>query len=254
MKTSFYFVLLFVICFVLLLFRIEFITHNAVIGVSVLVLTFYWIINCNMSSQVSLLYENKLRRINQLTENNHSSNTQKKAKYSRIIRILIITYFALSVSALAWILYRLQIRANDWWIQTDWIGFVIYSLFTCKIVLWQIWLSKGLNHTEKSSATDENHITEYRNHVISSLPKQFKLYQMLNLSFSILSILLGIISVGVSIDLFIGPAVWYELQCVGLACIFYIYGSLSTYFGAKDLISCIHIKSTILQLNTTQTA
>lgn len=254
MKTSFYFVLWFVICFILLLFRIEFITNNAVIGVSVLVLIFYWIINCNKSSQESLLYEKKLRRITHLEENNHSSNAQKKAKYSRIIHLLIITYFTLSVPALAWILYRIQIRANDWWIRTDWIGFMIYFLFTCKIVFRLIGFSKGLNHTEKSSVTDENHITEYRNHVISSIPNQFKLYQMLNLSFSILSILLGIISIGVSIYLFIGPAVWYELQCVGLACISYIYGSLSTYFGAKDLISCIHIKSTILQLNTTQTA
>lgn len=254
MKTSFYFVLWFVICFILLLFRIEFITNNAVIGVSVLVLIFYWIINCNKSSQESLLYEKKLRRINHLAENNHSSNAQKKAKYSRIIRLLIITYFTLSVPALACILYRIQIRANDWWMRTDWIGFMIYFLFTCKIVFRLIRFSKGLNHTEKSSVTDENHITEYRNHVITSIPKQVRLFQRLNLSFATLSILLGIIVVGVSIYLFTRPAVRLELQCIGLACIAYIYGSLATYFGVKDLISCIQIKSYVIQLNITQTA
>ena len=244
MKTSFYFVLWILIYFVLLPCRVEFITHNAVIGVSIIVLVIYWLISCNGSSQESLLYERKLQRAKKIEENGHISNSYKSI-IVRILCIFIIVIYIFSVTALAWILNRIHTRDNDWWIQTDWIGFFIYALFTFRIFFKQIALSEFLIHSENSSKTDESHITEYRNHVMASRPKLFKLYQALNLLSSLLATIFGIIFVGVSCYFFFGPAVTYEEKCVGLACIFYMYGSLAAFFGVKDFISVIHSESNL---------
>lgn len=249
MKTSFYFVLWSFIIFISMLIYTQVIPIPLLIPVPiavfisridfeiacVIVLGLYWIINRRLSSKEYLLYETKLRRKENFERRLENTNSTSNSRILRLyfINAIIIAYFSVSAICISWIIY--QIHVTDWWGCIDWIGLIIYVIFTYFIIIKCIENINSQRHPNIISKSEYNH-QERKKYVDFSKPRMFKSYQLLNTIFAIISTFSGIVIFSSGLYLFLTEN---EYQAIGLACIFYLYGSLATYFGVKDLVTTI---------------
>lgn len=163
--------------------------------------------------------------------------TNARTSLSCLFNTLIIAYFIISIILIAWTLYKAQVM-NYWWGQIDWIGLVIFVLFSYRIIIQHtdnLDSNRSANSTllvEKLNPIDETYLRDLIDFVKRHKPQ--KIYLQLNLVFSIFSILLGCTLGMAAIYLFLAHD---EDRAIGIACIFYLYGSLATYYGIKDLIT-----------------
>lgn len=251
MKTSFYFVIWAVILFIFLQFIMPWnITRYEFEITCFIVFCIYWILNHLPSSQNRFLYEKKLRRAKIIERKETGGETNSKISIFHLFNALIITFFIISTIFIAWTLCHIQV--SDWWGLVDWIGLVIFVFFSYKIIIRHI--DKLYEHRYVNSMFSEVHIKpidnvhnrEFIDHVKSSEPRNFKLYQQANIVFAVVSILLGCAIGFAAIYLFLTHN---ENRAVGVASILYLYGSLAAYYGVKDLISSVQslrIEQTIL--------
>lgn len=246
MKTSFYFVLWTILQFIFLQIDSAFINYYISWNIaryqfeitSAIAFCIYWIISHGCFSQNFFLYEKKLLRAKKLEHQGETIVNNDKMWLPYIFNVMVIAYFTMSSIFIAWTLYHAHVVS--WWGRIDWIGLVIYVLFSCRIIFQHINRMNSLKYkdsippVEKLTATDKVHIMDFIDHVKSSMPRNFKLTQKLNIMFSILSLLLGG-AIGVAaIYLF---STHNENRVIGVASIFYLYGSLVIYYGVKDLYS-----------------
>ena len=243
MKTSFYFVLWIVLQYIFLQIDNCFVPvfiERAYFEIDiVIVLILYWIINHTSSSQQYCLYEAKLRRIKNFghehIRNNFRSKRSMRLSYS--LNTLVIAGFCFSVIFIAWTLYHVHV--SDWWGRIDWIGLIIYLFFTCWIVSKSIDNIYNLRHSYLPNSIDSSQKEEYINQVYNHTPQKFIFYQRLNIISSIISFILGVIIFSAAIYLFLTHC---EKRAIGVACIFYIYGSLAIFYGLTDFVSVIQNK------------
>lgn len=248
MKTSFFFVLWIILQFIFLQIDSAFINYYISWNIAryqfeitcAIVFCIYWILSHGCFSQNLFLYEKKLLRAEKLERHEETIGHNDKMWWSYIFNVMVIAYFTMSSIFIAWTLY--QAHVASWWGRIVWVGFVIYVLFSCRIILQYINRIDSLKYkesmppVEKLTAADEVHIRDFIDHVKSSIPRNFKLTQKLNIVFSILSLLLGG-AIGVAaIYLF---STHNGNRVIGVASIFYLYGSLAIYYGIKDLYSSI---------------
>lgn len=245
MKISFYLVIWIIIQFIFVQIDRSYITHCIPLDIvkydfeitCVVVLCIYWIINHRAPCQIIFLYERKLRRVKIMNRKETDVETNERTILSCLFNTLIIAYFIISTILIAWTLYNAQVM-NCWWGQIDWIGLIIFVLFSYRIIIQHIDnldSKRSANSTlfvEKLNPIDETYIRDLIDFVKWHKPR--KIYLQLNLVFSIFSILLGCTIGMAAIYLYLAHD---ENRAIGIACIFYLYGSLTTYYGIKDLIT-----------------
>ena len=240
MKTSFYLVLWIILEFIFLhienYFVPVFISRVFFEIDIVIVLILYWIFNNSSSSQQYCLYETKLRRLknfgHEKLHNNFRSKRSIRLSYS--LNILLIIFYCFSAIFIAWTLYH--VNASDWWGHIDWIGLIVYLFFTCRIVSKSIGNINFLRQSYQTHTIDASNLEEYKIQLSNHVPKKFIFYQRINIVSSIISIIFGIIIFSSAIYLFLTHC---EQRAIGIACIFYIYGSLAIFYGLTDLATVI---------------
>lgn len=239
MKTSFYLVIWIIICICLLLCNTnEFVRENIAIISTIIVLGLLWVINTRLSSQLYLLHERKLLRVRSLSYNidNISKTNERVPNLSSFIRYGRVIFFVISLIFIGYNLVYYRVL-DYWWGLTDWFGFIIFTIFSLQIIFKTPFRRDDIS---ESNIINETHVIEYKKHVISSIPKCFLFYKKLNIFFSILATLLGILIGVCAIYLFvIHKETRLVTPTIGLACAFYIYGTLATYFGIKDFLSIL---------------
>ena len=251
MKTSFYLALWLILQFISLQIDSYFINlyvARAFIEIDVvIVLILYWIINHTSSSQQYCWYETKLRGLKNSGQEQQGNNVHSKnsLRLSYFFNTLVITAFCISAIFIAWTLYH--VRVSDWWGRVDWICLIIYVIFTCRIVSKSIDNIYNLRKSYLPHTIDSSHKEEYINRVSNHIPQKFVFYQSLNMVSSIISFILGVIIFSAAIYLFLTH---FEKRAIGVACIFYMYGSLATYFGIKDIIATTQNFKTYKSLST----
>ena len=242
MKTSFYFVLWIILQYIFLQIDNYFVPYFVSVYIErayfeidiVIVLILYWIINHTSSSQQYCWYETELRRLNNFghehIRNKFRSQSSKRLSYS--LNTLVIVGFCFSIIFIAWTLYHAHV--SDLWGRIDWICVIIFLFFTCRIVSKSIDNIYDLRHSYLPNSIDSSQKEEYINQVYNHTHQKFIFYQRLNIVSSIISFILGVIIFSAAIYLFLTHC---EKRAIGVACIFYIYGSLATFFGIKDFVT-----------------
>lgn len=235
MKTSFYLALWAIIILLSrLIIPYEYIPNVEITYITTIIIVtcLYWIINHTRSAQEYFLYETKLQRIRTFESipNIYESNTKRLSFY--FLWYLTIVYFGISVIAITWTLFCLNVK--DWWIRIDWLGLITFFVFATLIIIRGVRVINNRKSSNHIVLPDVKHQEEYINHVKSTMSKNFYRFNLLNMIFGIFSIILGLLVLSSAVYLFVTHE---ENRAIGLACIFYLYGSLATYFGIKDIIT-----------------
>lgn len=238
MKTSFYFVLWIIVCMCLLCSTNEFVHENTAFISTIIVFCLYWVISTRASSQSYLLYERKLLRVRSLNNSidNISNTNERGLNLSSLFCYGVVLFFVISLIFIGYNLVHYSVL-DYWWGQTDWFCFIIFAIFSLKISLD---MPFRRDNFFEPNTIDETHFLEYKKHVTHSIPKKFRFYKKVNTIFSISATILGVLIGCCAIYFFLtNREIRLETQEIGIACTFYIYGSLAAYYGIKDIISCI---------------
>lgn len=252
MKTSFYFVVWILIYPLLGLLHNSFIDQNAFIVALFAVWGLSWLLNRIMPKTIE--YQQASVSIPVL-EDVYTGNIGRFRK--RIIRRAIvesITSFYLLITTLVILLNIVDSRADDW------IALMIFAMFTISTISESIKLLKGYsllkaNPTKegceqtfsKIYSIDFSIYAEERERrtfedMFPPRPKHFKAFQVFSMFVSGICIVLGLVYI------VLGLLVMFGNDSVGtgaIAGMYFLYGSLATYFGIKDLISYVQNKARI---------
>lgn len=237
MKTSFYFVLwTIIIVLVRITLPYEYlpsveVTFNMT---CIFVICLYWVINHMLSIQMCNLYETKLQRVKSFKTGSNIPESRLKQLTFSALSYFTVAYFIISVMAITWTIYRINVK--DWWIRLDWLGLIIFIAFSVIIINRTIRMENSRKSPNQPELPDSKHQIEYTNHVKSSEPEIFRSYNLLSIISAIFSISFGLFTLCSSVYLFFTHI---QKNAIGLACIFYLYGSLAAYYGIKDLISSL---------------
>ena len=181
MKTSFYFVLWTIIIFLVritlpyeYLPSVE-VTFNMT---CIFVICLYWVINHMLSIQKCNLYETKLQRVKNFKTGSNIPESRIKQLTFSTINCFTVVYFVISVMAITWTICRINVK--DWWIRLDWLGLIIFIAFSVIIINRTIRMENSRKSPNQPELPDTIHQIEYTNHVKSSKPEKFRLYNILN--------------------------------------------------------------------------
>lgn len=76
--------------------------------------------------------------------------------------------------------------------------------------------------------------------MIPPKPKYFKVFKIFSFIIAAIALLLGLLNIIFSVRVMLSQA---SIETGAVAGMYFLYGSLAAYFGAKDLVSCINTKS-----------
>lgn len=252
MKTSFYFVVWILIYPLLGLFHNSFINQNAFIVALLAVWGLSWLLNRTMPK--TFTYEGATQTA-PLLEDIYTGNIERFRKHvTRQAIIESICSFYLLITTLV-ILLSIADSVSD-----DWLALIIFAMFTFSAISQSIKLVKAYsclkkNPTEKecerilseiyhidySVYADEREKVTY-NDMLPPRPAHFRAFQIFSMVVSGICVVLGLVYV------VLGLLVMFGNDSVGASAIagmYFLYGSLATYFGIKDLIPSIKNKAII---------
>lgn len=245
MKTSFYFVLWILIYPILGLFNNSFINNNAFVVALGFVWGLSWLLNRIMPN--TLTYERALN-IAPVLEDVYTGNVtsfNKRLSKEATIETVTAIYFIVSTIVIALAIFKAGVN--------DWIALIIFGFFTFGTVSRSVKLIKAktelkrnpdreqcMEIAEKTYELDYASYYEARNsadynHIMPEKPKYFKVFQICSTIISAICTLLGAAYIILGIILFLGQSI--EVQTI--AGMYFLYGTLATYFGIKDFLSCI---------------
>lgn len=261
MKTSFYFVLWILIYPILGLFDNNFIDNNAFIVALAIVWGLSWLFNRIMPD--TLTYE-RASHIAPILEDVYTGNVPAFMKrLSRESKVEIVTaiYFTVTTIVIALAIFKAG--------ENDWIALAIFGFFTYGVISRSISLNRA-NAGLKSNPTpeqcmeiaDETYKLDYASYydvrngvsyadMLPQKPKHFKVFKVFSIVISAIASLLGLLYIILGILIMLSQS---SLEAGAVAGMYFLYGSLATYFGVKDFDSCIHIKSNTTSIGKEQTA
>ncbi|MCM1292364.1 MAG: hypothetical protein NC111_02975 [Bacteroides sp.] len=247
MKTSFYFVLWILIYPLLDLFNSPTISNNAFFFAIVFVFGLSWLLNRAMPK--TLLYE-RVSQAAPIMEDVYTGNVQasiKRLKSETQIETFTAIYFIVSTVVIGYAVFSAGLN--------DWIALIVFGLFTYGAVSRSIELSKALS-TVKANPTpqqcaetieDVYHINyaayyeERQNHnyeeILPPQPRHFKIFRITSIIIAGICILLGLFNIVLAAVIMIRSASFVGGAFAGM---YFLYGSLATYFGIKDFLSILH--------------
>ena len=247
MKTSFYFVLWIIIYPLLGLLDNPWINQNSFIVALLVVWGVSWFLNKTIPNTIR--YENITGHAMIMEEiyTNHLESFRKRLSRQSIVEFITAVYFGV---ALVFIIFSL-IHGGD---ANDWIALVIFVLFAYGTIRrayalnqakWQV----ANNPTQEecsqvAKATyglnyDAYHINREGasfKEMLPPMPRNYILFQIISLIIAIVCSVLGIIYLVMALISLI-----HGHFAVGISAgiMFFLYGSLATYFGIRDTISGI---------------
>lgn len=243
MKTSFYFVLWILIYPILGLFENSFINNNSFIVALAAVWGLSWLLNRIMPE--TLTYE-RASQITPILEDIYTGNvTSFEKRLSREANIEVLTAIYLIVTTVVIAIAIFKAGVNDW------IALAIFGFFTIGAISRSAGLVKAksqlndnptpeqcMDIAEETYKLDYASYYEARNgadysHMMPEKPKHFKIFQVCSTIISAICTLLGAAYIILGVILFFGQPI--EVQTI--AGMYFLYGTLATYFGIKDFIS-----------------
>lgn len=247
MKMSFYFVLWIAIYPLLALLQNPWINQNSFIVALIVVWLVSWWLNKTIPS--TLRYEGAATRA-RIMEDIYTGNIaafRRRLSRQSIIEFVTATYFGVT---LIFVIFSL-IHGSD---VNDWIALVIFGLFAYGAITKAFSLNKAKwdvvnNPTpeECSRVAMDTYRLNYEAYrmgregtsyeaMLPPMPRNYRFFQVVSLIIAIVCSVLGIIYLVLALT-----AIIRGRFAVGISAgvMYFLYGSLATYFGIRDMISCI---------------
>lgn len=244
MKTSFYFVLWILIYPILGLLNNSFIDNNAFMVAFAIVWGISWLLNQVMPKTI---YYERTTQNAPILEDVYTCNVasfKRRLSKQAIIETITVIYFIITMIAIA-----LLIGINDWF------ALLIFGIFAATSIAASVKLIKAklqlqanptpeqcLEIAEETYNLDYTSYYEARtgvssyNDTLPPKPRYFTAFRVFSILISLLSSLLGLLYIVSGIILMVPQS---PLELGTLGGMSFLYGSLATYFGIKDFISCI---------------
>lgn len=251
MKTSFYFVLWFVIYPVRVSLYNDFANNGSFFSALVIVCGLSWLLN-RLIIQNIMVYEKDLKTLPIMGDVYNGNITSFKKRLSRDTNIALLTsvYFIISTVVVVSAIFEYGI--NDWFVLILF-GFITYSCVSQSFRFYKSKMQLNINPVTgvcieickniykldywKYEWARDHHIPD--TFMISSTPRFFKIFKIVSIAFACIAMILGLSFMFVGISGIIGyvhtPHADYGMR--------FLYGSLVVYFGVKDLISCLQTKT-----------
>ena len=250
MKTSFYFVLWILIYPFLWLFDNSFINNNTFIVAFAIIWGLSWLLNRIMPE--TLTYE-RASQIAPILEDVYTGNVASfKKRLSREASIGVITaiYFAVTTGVVAIAVFEVGIN--------DWIPLAIFGVFTIGAISRSAGLIKAKSQLNDNPTSEqcmeiagETYKLDYASYyearcnvsyeeMLPTKPKHFKAFKIFSIVISTIASLLGLLYIVFGIVIMLSQS---SLEAGAIAGMYFLYGSLATYFGVKDFISCIYSRT-----------
>lgn len=245
MKTSFYFVLWIMIYPILGLFNNSFIDNNAFVVALVAVLGLSWLLNQVMPKTLTYEHISQIYAILEDAYNGNVASLGKRLTRESIIEFVTAIYFIVTTILICVAVFVVGIN--------DWIELIVFGLFTFGAIYRAITLIKAksslfanptgeqcveiANETYKldyPSYSEQRKGTNYES-MLPARPKHFKVFQIFSIVIASIAALLGLFYIVDAISLImIGSN---SIGTGAFAGMCFLYGSLATYFGIKDIIT-----------------
>ena len=243
MKTSFYFVLWILIYPILGLLNNSFIDNNAFIVALAVVWGLSLLLNQIMPN--TLTYERALN-VAPILEDAYTGNVasfSKRLLKDATIELVTAIYFIVTTIVIAIAIFKAGVN--------NWIALLIFGFFTfgaisrsARLIKAKINLKNNPNPEQCMEIAEETYKLDYASyyeahngadysHMMPEKPKHFKIFQVCSTIISAICTLLGAAYIILCVILFFGQPI--EVQTI--AGLYFLYGTLATYFGIKDFIS-----------------
>ncbi|MDE5858700.1 MAG: hypothetical protein K2H32_10160, partial [Muribaculaceae bacterium] len=214
----------------------------------VIVLGLSWIINKIMTKMVAFEQATQTFPILEDVYIGNVESFEKRLTRRTYIEIITTIYFSIATLVIA--IAVLKFRVNDW------LALIVFVVLTIITFYRSFNLIKATSKLKENPTTeqcikianetyklDHNSYSETRNNATyedTFPPKPYFFYAIIIVSavIALISLLLGLclgIIEGIVLLTFQTPA-----EEIAPAGIYFLYGSLATYFGIKDLIACFH--------------
>ena len=247
MKTSFYFFLWIIIYPLLGLLHNPWIYQNSFIVALFVVWGLSWILNRNMPD--TLRYE-RVSEMTNILEEVYTGNVKAfMQRLSRMVTVEFITAIYLGV-AFVFVLFSMVRGSAEDWIALLIFGFFAFGAISRAVKLNQIYQRIRQNPTpdECASIVEETFRVDYAGYYNSRVhttaeamlppqPRHFKTFQVFSLIIAIICALFGLFYLIMSIIIL---AENRSAEAISGGIMYFLYGSLATYFGIKDSVSCIN--------------
>lgn len=260
MKTSFYFVLWILIYPILGLFNNSFIDNNSFVVALAIVIGLSWLLNRMMPD--TLTYE-RVSQIAPILEDVYAGNVpsfKKRLVQESNIEIVTAIYFIVSIIAFALAIFKAGM--NEWFALVIF-GFLSYGSISRSISLIRARAALKSNPTPEQcmEIADDTYKLDYASYydahngvsyqdMLPPKPKYFTAFKVFSIVVAAIAFLLGLSYVILSVYIMISRM---TLEIGTLAGMFFMYGSLAAYFGVKDFVSCLHIKTNKLAVSKEKT-
>ena len=247
MKTSFYFVIWILIYPVLGLFNNPAINQNSFIIALVVVWGLSWLINRSIPQTIR--YEAISSSIFLMEEvyNGRIDTIRRRLARRSVIEFITAVYFGVTFIVVLFSIFT-NSDANDW------IALVLFGLFAFGAVStavrynkakWEI-VNDPTPETCAKVLRDIYHIDyePYRNHrsvtsfagMFPPMPRGYRAFQIFSVFMSIVCVVLGVLYLFRGLTTLIAN---FSSPAISAGIMYFLYGSLATYFGIRDTISTL---------------
>ncbi|MBD5171669.1 MAG: hypothetical protein HDT02_00390 [Bacteroidales bacterium] len=244
MKTSFYFVLWILIYPILGLFNNDFIDNNAFIVALAAVWGLSWLLNRLMPE--TLTYE-RVSQIAPILEDVYTGNVAsfgKRLTQESTIELVTAIYFVISTIVIGIVVFIAGIN--------DWIALIIFGFFAFGAISSTISLMRAKSSLNENPTGEqcmeiatETYKLDYEsyyeqrqevsyNEMWPPRPRHFIVFQIFSIIIAVIAALLGLFYITTAIFIILGS---FSLEAGAFAGMYFLYGSLATYFGIKDIIT-----------------
>lgn len=244
MKTSFYFVLWILIYPILGLLNNGFINNNSFIVALVAVWGLTWLLNRLMPQTLSYERASKMAPVLEDVYTGNVASFRKRLTQESNIELVTAIYFVVTT-----IVIGLAILIAG---MNDWIALAIFGLFAFGAISRAITLMKAKSSLNENPtgeqcleiATEtykldyaayyaERQTVSYKE-MLPPRPRYFKLFQIFSGIVAAIAALIGLFFIITAIILTLESL---SFAARALAGMYFLYGSLATYFGIKDIIA-----------------
>ncbi len=244
MKTSFYFVVWIIIYPLLALFNNSFIDNNSFIIALGVVWGLSYLLNRSMPD--ILRYE-RIERTFPIMETVYTGNVNAFSKYlSRDFAVETVTAIYFLISTVVITMVTLHKNADDW------IALALFAIFTWGAINRSVNMYKAKHELKENPVPEQcaeiaeetyklDYAEFYEAHngvsffnMFPPRPKYYKVFQIFSMIFAIVATIFGLFYISNSIIIFFAGS---SFEIGSLAGMFFLYGSLATYFGIRDIIS-----------------
>lgn len=260
MKPSFYFVLWILIYPILGLFNNSFIDNNSFVVALAIVIGLSWLLNRMMPDTLTYERASQIAHILEDVYTGNVSSFKKRLVRESNIETVTAIYFIVTTIVIALAIFKAGV--NDW-IALVIFGYLSYVFISQSISLIRARAALKSNPTPEQcmEIADDTYKLDYASYydahngvsyqdMLPPKPKYFNAFQIFTLVVASVASLLGLAYIILSVLLILRSS---TLTVGTVASMYFMYGSLAAYFGLKDFVSCLHIKTNKLAVSKEKT-